>query len=147
MTRIRHTTTLAAAALAACSTTVLAQPRGGPVGGDYAIAWSTLDAGGGASAGGAYTLRGTIAQPDAATPAVADTLAIAPGFWPGVPFLFGCNPADTAPPFGELDFSDVFDFLVAFGAMDPAADLALPTGVFDFSDVFAFLVAFGEGCP
>jgi len=106
-----------------------------------------MDGGGGASAGGAYTLRGTIAQPDAAPSSVADDRTLAPGFWPGVPFLFGCSIADNAPPYGELNFSDVFAFLVAFGAMDPAADLAEPFGVLDFSDVFAFLVAFGGGCP
>ncbi|MEZ6243314.1 MAG: GC-type dockerin domain-anchored protein [Phycisphaerales bacterium] len=56
-------------------------------------------------------------------------------------------PADLAEPFGTLDFSDVFAFLVAFGAMDAPADLAEPYGAFDFSDVFAFLIAFGDGCP
>ncbi|MEZ6241597.1 MAG: GC-type dockerin domain-anchored protein [Phycisphaerales bacterium] len=55
--------------------------------------------------------------------------------------------ADMAEPYGTLDFSDVFAFLVAFGSMEPAADLAEPVGVFDFSDVFAFLTAFGAGCP
>jgi len=58
-----------------------------------------------------------------------------------------CGVADLAEPLGELNFSDVFAFLVAFGSMGPAADLAAPFGVFDFSDVFAFLVAFGAGCP
>ncbi len=56
------------------------------------------------------------------------------------------NPVDYAEPFGALDFSDVFAFLVAFGAQEAPADLADPEGVFDFSDVFAFLVAFGAGC-
>jgi len=55
--------------------------------------------------------------------------------------------ADLASPFGTLDFSDVFAFLVAFGNGNPAVDFAAPFGVFDFSDVFAFLVAFGNGCP
>ncbi len=135
-------------AVGVASVPALAQEGGrGSIGGDYRLAWSTLDAGGGESAGGTYTLRGTIAQADASTPSSGGTSIVEPGFWPGVPFLFGCNIADTAPPFGELNFSDVFDFLVAFGSMDPAADLAEPAGVFDFSDVFAFLVAFGEGCP
>jgi len=63
------------------------------------------------------------------------------------PLAGPCNPADLAPPFGSLDFSDVVAFLSAFGAMDPAADLAPPFGSFDFSDVVAFLGAFGAGCP
>ncbi|MEZ6243202.1 MAG: GC-type dockerin domain-anchored protein [Phycisphaerales bacterium] len=56
-------------------------------------------------------------------------------------------PADLAAPFGTLDFSDVFAFLVAFGNHNPAADFAAPIGTFDYSDVFAFLVSFGNGCP
>ncbi len=67
----------------------------------------------------------------------------------GAAYLFLLDPpcpADLAEPFGVLDFSDVFAFLVAFGAMDPAADLAEPFGGFDFSDVFAFLTSFGGGC-
>jgi len=60
---------------------------------------------------------------------------------------FACNDADLAPPLGQLDFSDVVAFLVAFGSLDPAADLAPPFGQWDFSDVVAFLTAFGTGCP
>ncbi len=60
---------------------------------------------------------------------------------------FGCNDADLAAPLGQLDFSDVVAFLVAFSAMEPAADIALPMGQWDFSDVVAFLTAFGTGCP
>ncbi len=59
----------------------------------------------------------------------------------------GCNDADIALPFGQLDFSDVTAFLVAFGNMEPAADIADPLCQFDFSDVVAFLTAFGMGCP
>ncbi|MEZ6243625.1 MAG: GC-type dockerin domain-anchored protein [Phycisphaerales bacterium] len=59
----------------------------------------------------------------------------------------GCNGADIAEPFGQLDFSDVVAFLVAFGAMDPAADVAAPIGQWDFSDVVEFLTLFAQGCP
>lgn len=58
----------------------------------------------------------------------------------------GCNDADLAEPFGELDFFDVSAFLVAYNAMDPAADLN-GDGAFDFFDVSAFLTAFNAGCP
>ena len=47
---------------------------------------------------------------------------------------------------GELDFSDVLDFLADFGAADPSADLAAPEGVFDFSDVLEFLARFATPC-
>ncbi len=60
---------------------------------------------------------------------------------------FGCNMADMAPPFGQLDFSDVVQFLVYFGAGDLiGADLAPAFGQLDFSDVIRFLQFFNEGC-
>lgn len=59
----------------------------------------------------------------------------------------GCNDADLAEPFDQLDFSDVVAFLTAFGSMGAAADIAPPFGQWDFSDVVAFLQAFGVGCP
>ncbi len=59
----------------------------------------------------------------------------------------GCNAADLAEPFDQLDFSDVVAFLTAFGTMGPDADIAAPIGQWDFSDVVAFLQAFGVGCP
>jgi len=55
--------------------------------------------------------------------------------------------ADTAEPFGTLNFNDVVVFLIAFSEGDPGADIAEPIGTLDFSDVLAFLVAFSEGCP
>lgn len=58
-----------------------------------------------------------------------------------------CSVADLADPLGQLDFSDVVAFLVAFASLDPSADLAAPIGQWDFSDVVAFLVAFDAGCP
>ncbi len=67
-----------------------------------------------------------------------------------VPAVLGpvpCNGADLAEPFGQLDFSDVLAFLIAFGAQEPGADLAPPFGQWDFSDVVEFLIQFGAGCP
>ena len=58
-----------------------------------------------------------------------------------------CSIADLAPPFGELDISDVVEFLRAFGTSDPVADLAPPFGEWDISDVVEFLRVFGAGCP
>lgn len=58
-----------------------------------------------------------------------------------------CSPADLAPPFDQLDFTDVLAFLAAFTSSEPEADLAEPFGVLDFSDVSAFLTSFGLGCP
>jgi hypothetical protein len=47
---------------------------------------------------------------------------------------------------GALDIFDVFAFLDAFNASDPAADFT-GDGSFDIFDVFGFLDAFNAGCP
>jgi len=116
-------------------------------GGVFDLSWHTIDGGGVTFAsGGVFTLSGTLGQFDAAEPLSGGVFTLYPGFWPGAGPT-PCSGVDFDVPYGVLDFSDVFFFLIAFGAMNPAADLAVPFGVFDFSDVFAFLVAFGAGCP
>lgn len=40
-------------------------PASGQTGGDYDLSWSTIDGGGGKSAGGVYAIVSTIGQPDA----------------------------------------------------------------------------------
>lgn len=52
--------------------------------GGYEIAWFTIDAGGGQSAGGGYVLSGTIGQPEAGSPASGDSYTLTGGFWPGL---------------------------------------------------------------
>jgi len=61
---------------------------GGPAASDargqpYAIDWYTIDGGGGVSAGGSYTLSGTVGQPDAGTLS-GDSYTLQGGFWPGL---------------------------------------------------------------
>jgi len=53
-------------------------------GGDYDLSWSTIDGGGGTSAGGQYIVRGTIGQPDAAYSA-GGQYEVLGGFWSGGP--------------------------------------------------------------
>ncbi len=60
----------------------------------YGINWFTIDGGGSASAGGTFSLSGTIGQPDAGAMA-GGNYSITGGFWaiesvvlPGVPRLF-----------------------------------------------------------
>jgi hypothetical protein len=52
--------------------------------GNYQIVWSTIDGGGGRSAGGQYVLTGTLGQPDAAYSA-GGNYELLGGFWPGGP--------------------------------------------------------------
>lgn len=61
----------------------------------YSISWHTIDGGGGTSAGGLYTISGTIGQPDAGPVMANGPYAITGGFWalpvvvqtPGAPTL------------------------------------------------------------
>ena len=61
---------------------------------NYSVDWFTIDGGGGTSTGGAYSVSGTIGQPDAGQMS-GGPYALAGGFWslinviqtPGAPFL------------------------------------------------------------
>ncbi len=57
-----------------------------------------------------------------------------------------CSPADLVAPFGELNFSDVLEFLDAFANKGVDADLSEEYGILDFSDVLVYITLFGEGC-
>ncbi len=59
----------------------------------------------------------------------------------------GCNAADIAEPFGQLDLGDISLFVGAFINQQPEADIAEPAGVWDLADVQAFVSAFSAGCP
>lgn len=77
---------LAALSLTVAATSVQAQ--------NYSIDWFTIDGGGGTSSGGAYSLSGTIGQPDAGV-MTGGIYSLTGGFWgivqaiqtPGAPLL------------------------------------------------------------
>jgi hypothetical protein len=62
---------------------------------NFSIDWFTIDGGGGTSAGGVYSVSGTIGQPDAsAQPLTGGNFSLVGGFWsilpiqtPGAPLL------------------------------------------------------------
>jgi len=60
--------------------------------------------------------------------------------------VLGCNAADFAEPFGQLNFFDISAFLSAFSAGDSSADIN-GDGSLNFFDISDFLGVFGEGCP
>jgi hypothetical protein len=49
--------------------------------GQFSIVWHTIDGGGGTSAGGGFSVSGTIGQPDAGGPMTSGTFAVTGGFW------------------------------------------------------------------
>jgi hypothetical protein len=59
-------------------------------GGGYDLTWWTVDGGGGTLAGGGYTLRGTIGQPEVTEPLRGAGYSLTGGFWAGSP---GAEPA------------------------------------------------------
>lgn len=68
----------------------------------FQIDWFTMDGGGGISTGGAYTLSGTIGQPDAGVTMTGGTYQLTGGFW-AAPFPTGSGGAPTLAiePFGS----------------------------------------------
>jgi hypothetical protein len=105
----------------------------------FSIRWSTTDSGGGALAGGTFTLTGTIAQPDAAPPATGAPFTETGGFWPG---LNACR-ADFNGN-GTLEVQDIFDYLNSWFAGNAAADFN--GGGLAVQDIFDFLNAWFAGC-
>lgn len=59
--------------------------------GDYSVSWYTFDGGGGTSAGGGYTLMGTIGQPDAGSHS-GSGYDLTGGFWAWVARYLGYLP-------------------------------------------------------
>lgn len=75
---MRNRILLIIGALSLLSTLALAQPSGGT----YTITKSTLDNGGGTSAGGVYSLTGTVGQADAGLQGLAGgPYQLTGGFW------------------------------------------------------------------
>jgi hypothetical protein len=52
-------------------------------GGGYDLTWSTIDGGGGGSAGGNYQLAGTLGQPDTGAALSGGVYSLSGGFWGG----------------------------------------------------------------
>ncbi len=119
-------------------------PAAAQSGGPYEIVSYTIDGGGAMGAtGGVFEMSGTIGQPDAGAPMVGGAFELTGGFWPTVG---GSSCLADFTGDGLLDIADVFAFLSAYNALDPAADLVVD-GVIDILDVFAFLGSYNAGCP
>ncbi|MFG0284394.1 MAG: GC-type dockerin domain-anchored protein [Phycisphaerales bacterium JB039] len=131
--RIAKQTSILLAVFAA-SATAAAQP--------LTIEWSSIDAGGGVSTGGAYAVRAVIGQPDTQLGAAA-AYEIRAGFLAAATDA-GCYPDCDGS--GALDFFDFLCFQNAFATGKPAADCDA-SGVLDFFDFLCFQNEFAGGCP
>ena len=129
----------------------------------YSINWYTIDGGGGTSTGGAYTLSGTIGQPDAGT-MTGGVYTLAGGFWAGIGSSIptGCiadcasDSADVVRnPNGSVGPEDLEAFVNGFisenvAIADVASDSAdtafNPNGSVGPEDLEAFVNSFITGC-
>ena len=102
--------------------------------GDYQIVWSTIDGGGGQSAGGQYVLNGTIGQPDAGYSA-GGNYELLGGFWPGGPLCFVDFP----------DFARFAEYWLETGSNLPG-DLN-GNGIVDLYDLKEFVLEWLCYCP
>ncbi len=117
-------------------------------GGDFDLAWSTVDGGGGTSTGGGFVLRGTIGQPDAGDLSGGD-FALRGGFWqPAAAGDLGCGDCPTdANGDGETGPFDLATLLAAWGSVEPGNCLdASNNGIIDPFDLATLLAAWGP-CP
>ncbi len=89
-------------------------PAMAQVGGGFDLTWNTFDDGGYMwSAGGSYSLAGTIGQPDASTAAMTGgPFTLTGGFW----FAAGAcgSPRQDADLDGDVDMFDFLDFQACF---------------------------------
>ena len=124
---------------------------------DPTINWWTIDAGGGTSTGGSFTLSGTIGQFDASTAMAGGSFRLVGGFWGGLASI-ACGPADigrqggVAGADGVLDNNDFVVFIDYFFTNNPVADVGQQggvrgaDGVFDNNDFVVFIDLFFTGC-
>jgi len=100
----------------------------------YELTWSTIDGGGGKSAGGDYILTGTIGQPDTDWSSGGDYELLG-GFWPGGPLCF-------------VDFYSFARFAEQwlYSGVGLEADLSGDDKV-DFADLKRFVDEWLYSCP
>lgn len=113
----------------------------------YDLTWSTIDGGGGYSAGGGFELEGTIGQPDAGVLS-GGSFTLQGGFWR----------TELAPPCpgdldgnGSVDLSDLAGMLSAFGSINGDVNYILSAdldndGDIDLADLAGLLALFGTTC-
>ena len=132
---------------AAILAAAIAAPASAQTGGPFDLSWSTIDCGGGTSAGNSFSLTGTVGQPDAGFMS-GGTFTLGGGFWsaaPGAACYANCDGSTTAPVLNVLDFGC---FLNKFAAGDSYAncDGSTTPPVLNVLDFGCFLNRFAAGC-
>jgi hypothetical protein len=111
--------------------------------GGFEITRHTIDGGGGASAGGAFTLTGTIGQPDAGPISgamIGGVFSLVGGFWPGA--VDDCSSLGDMNGDGPRDGADIQAFVnCVLTGNGPCACADMDGGGVHVSDVAAFVAA------
>ncbi len=111
------------------------------------LSWNTTDCGGGAAAGGAITVNGTIGQAEPGPALTGGSYTLTGGFWTVSTVCYAnCDNSTIAPVLNVLDFSC---FLNKFASGDPYAncDGSTTAPVLNVLDFACFLNKFAAGCP
>jgi hypothetical protein len=147
-----HANSIVGLAGAISVATVLAQEFGP---GGFDLSWSTIDGGGGKSAGGAIELQGTIGQSDAGTQDMTGgAFSLTGGFWPaGEPQINTCPPDIAPAPSGD-GIVNIDDLLAVINGWGPCPPPCQPYCVADVThtcevnidDLLAVINAWGL-CP
>jgi hypothetical protein len=132
--RTKRALSLSAAAAIAMTTA--------PAHAQLSISWYTIDGGGGTSTGGAFTLTGTIGQPDAGAALTAGGFSLSGGFWTGAGSP-PCRPDLNAD--GQVNVQDYLAYLQLYSSANPRADFNADAQV-NVQDYLAFLAAYALGC-
>ncbi len=112
----------------------------------FAIDWYTIDCGGGTSAGGAFSVSGTIGQPDVGSQA-GGAFQVSGGFWQGtsIACYANCDGSSTPP---ILNINDFQCFTNMYAAGNPYAncDGSISPPTLNVNDFQCFLNKFAAGC-
>lgn len=116
----------------------------------FDLSWHTIDGGGATtSSGGAYTLGGSIGQPDAGEVLTGGPFELTGGFWLATQVTPPPCPGDLNGD-RRVDLTDLATLLGNFGDASGAAladgDLDNDSDV-DLSDLTTLLAHFGSTCP
>ena len=136
----RHiNTTLFMVVLLLAMGAAFAVPAPSSEGESFSISWHTVDGGGGVSTGAAYTLAGTIGQPDAGMMS-GDTFELTGGYW---------SMSSGAICTGDTDGSNVVDVvdltavILDWGSTEGGPADVNNDGIVDIDDLIEVILSWG----
>ncbi len=111
----------------------------------YDLSWHTVDGGGDASTGAAFSLAGTIGQPDAGAPMSSGAFSLIGGFWAGPGDIAPTCPADINNS-GAIDVDDLIAVILAWGGCADCSNCPPDTNgscTVDADDLIAVILGWG----